>query len=177
MLIYVSYWLHSKSSAKEWQNYIGNQSTKALATGSLFSLGFLAFLAVFREGTETVLFYIGMASSISIYTLLIGVLIGAGILIIIAFLILKFGLRIPMRPFFIVSSILVFYLGFKFTGMGINGLQLAGIMPASTSEALPTISWLAVYPSWQCFTAQLFLIMLALLMITRNYFNNRRIKV
>jgi len=177
MLIYVSYWLHSKSSAKEWKNYIGNQSTKALATGSLFSLGFLAFLAVFREGTETVLFYIGMASSISLYTLLLGVLIGAGILILIAFLILKFGLKIPMRPFFIVSSILVFYLGFKFTGMGINGLQLAGIMPANTSEALPTISWLAVYPSWQCFIAQLFLIMLALLMITRNYFNNRRIKV
>ena len=64
-LIYVSYWLHSKSSAKEWQNYIGNQSSKALATGSLFSLGFLAFLAVFREGTETVLFYIGIVMALA----------------------------------------------------------------------------------------------------------------
>lgn len=169
MLIYVSYWLHSKSSAKEWQNYIGNQSSKALATGSLFSLGFLAFLAVFREGTETVLFYIGMASSISLYTLLLGVLIGAGILVLIAFLILRFGLRIPMRPFFIVSSLLVFYLGFKFTGMGINGLQLAGILPANTSDALPTISWLAVYPTWQCFIAQILLIGLAIIMIIKNH--------
>jgi len=178
MLIYVSYWLHSKSSAKEWKNYIGNQGSKALATGSLFSLGFLAFLAVFREGTETVLFYIGMASSISLYTLLLGVLIGSGVLILIAFLILKFGLRIPMKPFFMVSSVLVFYLGFKFTGMGINGLQLAGVLPANTSDTLPTISWLAVYPTWQCFIAQILLIGLAIIMILKNYINNnRRIKL
>lgn len=83
MLIYVSYWLHSNSSVKEWENYIGNRGSKALATGSLFSLGFLAFLAVFREGTETVLFYIGMASSISLYTLLLGALIGLAIIMII----------------------------------------------------------------------------------------------
>jgi high-affinity iron transporter len=176
MLIYVSYWLHSKSSANEWQNYIKNKSTKALATGSLFSLGFLAFLAVFREGTETVLFYIGMASSVGLPVLLSGIAIGAAILVLVAFLILKVGLRIPMRPFFLVSSILVFYLGLKFTGMGINGLQNAGVLSATTSDNLPTIPWLAVYPYWQSVVPQIVLVLAAIVMVVKNNINASQIR-
>lgn len=171
MLIYVSYWLHSKSSADEWQNYVKNKSSRALATGSLFSLGFLAFLAVFREGTETVLFYIGMASSVSLPVLLSGIAIGSGILVLVAFLILKLGLRIPMKPFFMISSLLVFYLGLKFTGMGINGLQNAGVLSATSSDNLPTISWLAVYPSWQGVIPQIALILAAVVMVAKDHIN------
>ena len=77
MLIYMSYWLHSKSSTASWNQYINNKSTQALATGSLWSITILAFLAVFREGTETVLFFIGMASSINLTTLLTGIVPGS----------------------------------------------------------------------------------------------------
>lgn len=168
MLIYVSYWLHSKSNVAAWQSYVNDKSSKAIATGSLFSLGLLAFLAVFREGTETVLFYIGMASSIKLADLLIGIALGLGILTVIAILVLKVGLRIPMRPFFLVSSVLVFYLALKFTGMGINGLQLAGLLPATSSESLPTISWLAVYPTWQSTIPQIILILAAVAIVVIN---------
>jgi high-affinity iron transporter len=176
MLVYVSYWLHSKSSANEWQNYIQNKSSKALAAGSLFSLGFLAFLAVFREGTETVLFYIGMASSVGLPVLLSGIAIGVAILVIVAFLMLKVGLRIPMRPFFLISSLLVFYLGLKFTGMGINGLQNAGVLSATTSDNLPTISWLAVYPSWQSVVPQIVLVLAAIVMVVKNNINSKKLE-
>lgn len=168
MLLYVSYWLHSKSNVSEWNSYIKDKSTKALATGSLFSLGFLAFLAVFREGTETVLFYIGMASSISLTDLVLGIVIGAGILIIIALLVLTVGLKIPMRPFFTVSSLLVFYLGIKFTGMGINSLQLAGVLPPTTADWLPTISWLAIYPSLASTIPQITIVIIAIAMLILN---------
>lgn len=168
MLIYVSYWLHSKSNVSERNNNIQNKSTESLANGSLFSLGFLAFLAVFREGTETVLFYIGMASSIKLFNLFLGIAIGFIILIIIAVLILKVGLRIPMKPFFLVSSLLVFYLALKFTGMGINGLQLAGLLPASTNDALPTISSLGIYPTWEGFLPQVLLVIAAIALILKN---------
>lgn len=177
MLIYISYWLHSKSNVKAWQSYVNNKGSQAIATGSLFSLGLLAFLAVFREGTETVLFYIGMASSIKLSDLLLGIVIGLAILIIIAVLILKVGLRIPMRPFFMVSSLLVFYLGLKFTGMGINGLQLAGLLPATSSDSLPSIAWLAMYPTWEGFIPQLILIIVALGMIVINRFNTKGSKL
>jgi len=168
MLIYVSYWLHSKSSVSTRNNNIQDKSSKSLASGSLFSLGFLAFLAVFREGTETVLFYIGMASSIKLFDLFLGIALGLAILIIIAVLMLKIGLRIPMKPFFLVSSLLVFYLGFKFTGMGINGLQLAGLLPATTSDVIPTISALAVYPTWQGVIPQAVLVIIAIVVILWN---------
>ncbi|MBL4934783.1 FTR1 family iron permease [Clostridium sp. YIM B02515] len=176
MLIYVSYWLHSKSSANEWQNYISEKSSKAIATGSLLSLGFLAFLAVFREGTETVLFYIGMASSVGLPVLLSGIAIGVAILVIVAFLMLKVGLRIPMRPFFLISSLLVFYLGLKFTGMGINGLQNAGVLPATSSDNLPTIAWLAVYPSWQSVVPQIVLVLGAIVMVVKNNINSKKLE-
>lgn len=168
MLVYMSYWLHSKSNINQWQNYIKDKGTRALATGSLFSLGLLAFLAVFREGTEVVLFYIGMASSIGLSDLLLGIGIGISILAVISFLMLKVGMRIPVRPFFLVSSILVFYLGLKFTGMGINSLQLAGVIPANTNSQLPSISWLGTYPSWEVVIPQLLVIIFAVFMISRD---------
>lgn len=168
MLLYMSYWLHSKSSISNWQTYIRNQSVKALATGSLTSLSILAFLAVFREGTETVLFMIGMASSISLASLLGGIGIGVGLLLIIAFLILKIGLRIPMRPFFLISSVFVFYLCFKFAGMGVHGLQLAGYLPATTADWLPSWDAVALYPTLESAIPQFILLLLALFAVVRD---------
>lgn len=165
MLAYMSYWLHSKSNISNWQQYIRNQSVKALATGSLFSLSLLAFLAVFREGTETALFMIGMASSISISSLLGGILIGVGILIVVAFLILKIGMKVPMRPFFLISSVFVFYLCFKFAGMGVHGLQLAGYLPATTASWVPSWEFLALYPTLESAIPQFVLLICALIAV------------
>jgi high-affinity iron transporter len=175
MLLYMSYWLHSKSSMHVWQSYIQTKSTQALAKGSLWSLAILAFLAVFREGTETVLFFIGMASSITLVTLLSGIALGILILAVLAFLILYVGLKIPMRPFFLVSSILVFYLCFKFTGMGIHGLQLAGLLPA-TNVNVPNVTSLAVYPTMESFLPQMLLLILAAAVVIWNFLKGRRIQ-
>lgn len=161
MLVYVSYWLHSKSSLAEWQRYIREKSTAALATGSLVSLATLSFLAVFREGTETVLFYVGMASSISMSDLLLGLGLAFAVLILLAIVVWKIGLRIPLRPFFLLSSVVVFYLAFKFTGTGIHALQLAGLLPAAHAAYLPSITFLAVYPNWQSTLPQVGLLILA----------------
>ena len=120
MLFYVSYWLHSKSSLGAWQGYIREQMNSALATNSVLSLAFLAFLAVFREGAETVLFYIGIAPSISTTDLVTGFGLGTVILIVVAALMLGLGLKIPLKPFFLVTSLLIYYLGFKFIGSGIH---------------------------------------------------------
>jgi len=167
MLLYMSYWLHSKSSTAEWQRYIQAQSTKAIDKGSLWSLAILSFLAVFREGTETVLFFIGMASSIKLPTLLTGIAIGLVLLVVLSYLILKVGLKIPMRPFFLVSSILMFYLCFKFAGMGIHGLQLAGLLPA-TQAPIPTIDFFAIYSTWESVIPQIILLIVAIVAMVWN---------
>jgi high-affinity iron transporter len=164
MLLYMAYWLHSQSNIKDWQQYVRTKSQSAVSTGRLVSLGFLSFLAVFREGTETVLFIIGMINEISLKNLLIGILLGLGTLAVLAFLMLVVGLKLPMRPFFMISSLIVFYLCFKFTGMGIHSLQLAGAIP-STTASLPSLGFLAFYPSWQSAIPQIGLVVFALLVI------------
>jgi high-affinity iron transporter len=170
MLLYMSYWLHSQSTIADWNRYIREKSQTALTTGKLVSLGVLAFLAVFREGTETVLFYIGMASQIKLQVLLLGFLLGGAILGIFAFLMVFAGFKLPLRLFFTVSSIIVFYLCIKFTGMGIHSLQLAGLIPTTNAQSIPSVVFFALYPSWESTIPQLILILAAIiiLLVKRN---------
>jgi high-affinity iron transporter len=161
MLIYVSYWLHSKATLGGWQRYINQQTKQALHGGRLFGIAVLAFLAVFREGGETALFYLGMASSISNTDLLIGLAIGFAILAVLGVAMVALGVRVPMRPFFAVASVLVFYLCFKFVGTGVHSLQVAGILPSASAGFLPSIDILGVYPTWQTTLVQLVLLAVA----------------
>ncbi|MBE3555194.1 MAG: FTR1 family iron permease [Thermicanus sp.] len=163
MLLYMTYWLHNKASIENWRKYIKTKSEKALATGSLLSLAVLSFLAVFREGTETVLFFIGMASSISLAQLVGGIAFGMILLIVLGVLILKVGMRIPLRPFFLFSSLLVFYLSLKFAGMGIKSLQLAGLLPATHVEWFPPIEFISVYPTAEGLILQAVLLIVAII--------------
>jgi high-affinity iron transporter len=175
MLLYMSYWLHSQSKIADWNRYIREKSQTAFTTGKLVSLGLLAFLAVFREGTETVLFYIGMASQIKLQSLLIGFLIGAGILGILAYLMIFVGLKLPLRPFFMVSSVIVFYLCIKFTGMGIHSLQLAGLIPTTNSQSIPSLEFFALYPSWESTIPQIILVLIAGIIVLSKSFKSKRL--
>jgi high-affinity iron transporter len=158
MLLYVSYWLHSKSSLGAWHKYISERTTRALATGSLVGLGLLSFLAVFREGGETVLFLIGMTGRISTGDLTLGLAYGFVALAIVGVLLTVAGVKLPMRPFFAVASLLTFYLCFKFIGTGIHALQVADVVSATTSESLPSNDTLGLYPTWQTTIPQIVLL-------------------
>ncbi|WP_066060607.1 FTR1 family iron permease [Neobacillus soli] len=175
MLLYMSYWLHSQSNIADWNRYIREKSQTALTTGKLVSLGVLAFLAVFREGTETVLFYIGMASQIKLQSLFIGFLIGAAILGILAYLMVFVGLKLPLRPFFMVSSVIVFYLCIKFTGMGIHSLQLAGFIPTTNAQSIPSIEFFALYPSWESTIPQVILVLGAVIIILSKKMKSKKL--
>lgn len=162
MLLYMSWWLHSKSNLDEWQRYIRAKGGSALASGSLFGLALIAFLAVFREGAETALFYVGIAPSIAMSDLAVGLAIALVALAAIGAAVIAFGMRIPVRPFFLVTSVLVYYLAFKFLGTGVHALQVAGIMPASPRTWLPDIGILGAFPTVETTAVQAVLLVLAL---------------
>jgi high-affinity iron transporter len=161
MLLYVSYWLHSKASLGAWQKYISGRTSAALARNSLLSLAVIAFLAVFREGAETVLFYIGIAPSIAARDLAVGVGVGILGLGILGVLMLTFGLRVPVRPFFLGTSLLIFYLAFKFIGTGVHALQVAGILGVTPASYLPASGVLGLFPVWETAAPQLVLLLAA----------------
>jgi high-affinity iron transporter len=160
MLFYISHWLHEKSRLGAWSRYIHDRGTAALAQNSVLSLALIAFLAVFREGAETVLFYIGIAPSISMADLLTGIGLGVAVLVVVGVALLGLGMRLPLRPFFLVSSVLIYYLGFKFVGTGLHALQVAGVLPA-TPAPLPTSELIGLFPTWQTALAQLALLLVA----------------
>jgi high-affinity iron transporter len=163
MLFYVSYWLHSKASLNGWQKYINTRTSQVLKRGSVAGLALLAFLAVFREGAETAVFYLGMAPSIAVSDLLLGLGIGLAGLIVVAVLRLVVGVKLPLRFFFRVAGLLVYYLGFKFIGTGIHALQVAGVLSASQVSPLPAVPWVGIYPTWESLIPQLLLLVAALI--------------
>ncbi|GGD79366.1 FTR1 family iron permease [Paenibacillus nasutitermitis] len=148
LLLYVSYWLHRNSDAQRWNRFLTEKSSQALSGGHMFSLALLSYFAILREGLETVIFLIGMASKMSSLQLAAGISFGIAVLIVVAIVIMKAGTRLPIRPVFLVSSVIVFYLCFKFMGSGIHSLQMAGVVPATVEENLPDIASLSLYPSW-----------------------------
>lgn len=155
LMITVGNWLHNKSNLNNWNRYIDNKMGDALARGSLWSLFAVSGLAVLREGAETTIFYAGMASSISASQLILGIGGALAVLIVLAVLIIRYGTRLPIRPFFLTASILIYYLVFRFVGESIHSLQVATAVPSHYESNLPTFSWLGLYPTWETTVPQL----------------------
>jgi high-affinity iron transporter len=125
-------------------------------------LAAVSFLAILREGAETIIFYLGMAPAISTSRLVLGIVGALIILVALGYALIRFSKRIPIRPFFLVASLLIYYLAFKFLGMSIHALQVADRLPAHVPGYLPTVSWLGMYPSWETTLPQLCVLLLVL---------------
>lgn len=131
ILLYVGFWLHDKSHAERWKAFVGRHLTHALTRGTLWALTGVSFLAVYREAFETVLFYqaLWQQAEGARASVLMGFALGGGTLAILAWLIFRFGLRLPIGPFFAASSVLLALLGVMFAGHGVAALQEAGWLP------------------------------------------------
>ncbi|MGD7093332.1 ferrous ion permease EfeU [Bacillus subtilis] len=147
MLLYVGVWLHRNASMDKWREKINIQKSQALKKRSLLSFALIAFLAVVREGLETVIFFIGLVGKLPLTELIGGTAAGLIVLVIVGVLMIKLGMRIPLKPFFLLSMAVVLYMCVKFLGTGVHSLQLAGILPSDAESWLPSVSVLGIYPS------------------------------
>ncbi|NJI53536.1 ferrous ion permease EfeU [Bacillus subtilis] len=147
MLLYVGVWLHRNASMDKWREKINIQKSQALKKRSLLSFALIAFLAIVREGLETVIFFIGLVGKLPLTELIGGTAAGLIVLVIVGVLMIKLGMRIPLKPFFLLSMAVVLYMCVKFLGTGVHSLQLAGILPSDAESWLPSVSVLGIYPS------------------------------
>ena len=154
MMLFIGAWLHSKSSIEGWKKFVDKQVAQALATGSLASMMFLSFLAVFREGAETILFYVGMLPQIATGDLLAGIGLAVALLVVIGVLMNQSSLRLPMHLMFKVMTWLIYALGFKILGVSIHALQLTKILPTHSVDFLPSLPAIGFYPNWESIAAQ-----------------------
>ncbi|MCY8852149.1 ferrous ion permease EfeU [Bacillus inaquosorum] len=163
MLLYVGVWLHRNASMDKWREKINTQKSQALKKRSLLSFGLIAFLAVVREGLETVIFFIGLVGKLPLTELIGGTAAGLIVLVIVGVLMIKLGMRIPLKPFFLLSMAVVLYMCVKFLGTGVHSLQLAGILPSDAESWLPSVSVLGIYPSMYSTVPQLLILLFLLI--------------
>lgn len=162
VLFSVSYWLISKVEAAKWQRFIREKVNSALEHGGGKALALVAFLAVYREGAETALFYQALFNegpNVGL-PLALGIVAGLAVLAVIFTLFYQYGVRIPMRPFFTVTSLLLYYMAFVFMGKGVRELQEGNIMRITVIPGGPHVDAMGIYPSVETLTAQAILILL-----------------
>lgn len=158
MMLTVGVWLHKKTNVLNWNHFMEQTMHKALAKGSLLSIGLLSFLSIFREGAETIIFYAGMAPSIALNQLLLGIGIALIILFVLGFFIIRYSAKIPMRPFFLVATWLIYLLTFKMVGVSIHALQVANILDIHYIQQIPFIAFIGLYPTLETIIPQLILL-------------------
>lgn len=169
VLLSVGIWMHQKSLAGRWQQYLHAKISAVLTRRSAIFLFALAFVAVYREVFETILFFIAMWSVQNANAILAGLAVGGAILAVVAFWMLRMSKRLPIGQFFSISSILIAVLAVVLVGKGIAALQEAGWVPQALIDA-PRIDWLGVYPTAQSLLAQLVVAVIAAIGF---YFNTR----
>ncbi|WP_154646933.1 cytochrome c/FTR1 family iron permease [Methylophaga thiooxydans] len=168
VLFYVGFWMHSKTNASNWQAYIRDNIHRHLSTGTLWGIAALAFIAVYREVFETVLFYQALLTQslpsqfMSVGT---GFIAGIVVLAIIAYLMVKFSLRLPIRKFFLFTSYLMLALSFVLIGKAVAALQEAALVSMSPMPINLDIAWLGVHPTWEGVLAQLLVVLVSLILL------------
>jgi len=177
VLFSVSYWLISKVEAAKWQQFIRGKVNAALERGGGTALAFVAFLAVYREGAETALFYQalfneGLGNGLPIA---LGILVGFGALAIVFTLFYRFGVRIPLRPFFATTSVLLYYMAFVFMGKGIRELQEGNLMTITVLPGFPHVEALGLFPSVETLLGQALLIALFIFALAKTFWPRRAV--
>jgi high-affinity iron transporter len=169
ILFYMGFWMHSKTSAAKWQQFISQKVSSALSSGAYLSLTLVVFLAVYREVFETILFYQslwlqgGAAHQLSFVC---GIAVAVLGLLVLGVALFKFALKLPLKAFFGSTAVLMIALAVVMTGKGVAALQEAGTL-ALSQTTMPTISWLGIYPTVQGLTAQAFVLVLAALLLLK----------
>ncbi|NML94316.1 cytochrome c/FTR1 family iron permease [Novosphingobium olei] len=155
VLLSVGIWMHGKSQAGEWQRYITETLGKALSRSSAWFLFGLAFIVVYREVFETILFYAALTAQGSGAVILAGA--GSAVLVlgVIAWAMLRFSAKLPVGEFFKYSSALIAVLAVVLAGKGVAALQEAGMIDIAPLSQIPRIPVLGLFPTWESVGAQL----------------------
>ena len=154
VLVSVGIWMHGKSQADAWQRYIREKLSHALSKGSAWFLFLLAFVVVYREAFETVLFYAALWSQGHHPSIMAGAATAVVALAVIAWLMLRYSRKLPFGRFFAISAALVAVLAVVLAGKGVAALQEAGWLPMSLVNG-PRIDLLGIHPTLESLGIQL----------------------
>jgi high-affinity iron transporter len=164
LMLYVSGWLMVRQDPRAWQGYLAQKANAALSQQSGWAIASLAFLAVFREGAETVLFIQALATTDGGWTpAMFGGLAAAAIVLVIAYQFINLiARRLPLRPVFVITSAFLFFMGIKFIGAAVQEFQEQGMISITDSVTGPVLVALGLNGTYEGIGLQLAVIVAAL---------------
>lgn len=163
LMLYVSGWLLLRQDPRSWQEFLKTKAEEALAKQTGVAVASLAFLAVFREGAETVLFIHALAQSAGGWSvgLISGLVAGAVILVGLFFVVNMAARRLPLRPVFILTSGFLFVMAIKFIGEAVQEFQEQQIVSYTQLRGTNWLSAVGLNPTLEAISAQLLVIAFA----------------
>ncbi|MCK7460360.1 cytochrome c/FTR1 family iron permease [Idiomarina sp. ATCH4] len=169
ILFYVGYWMHSKTQSQQWQRFIQEKVQTQLKQGALWGLAGLAFLAVYREVFETVLFYqsLLLQAQDKGTSVAYGFVFALVVLAIVAWVVIKYSVKLPMNTFFKATTYIILALVFILLGKGMSALQEAAWFSHTQFPLDVTFDWLGIYANWESLSAQFVYLILVFVLFKR----------
>jgi len=167
VLFYVSNWMLSKSETEAWERYIHKKVEASVSTGNKWVLIFAAFIAVAREGAELILFFRGVPiHGTSGWNAMILAIVLSVIVLIAVFLVFRFlTVRLPLKPFFLVTGVLMYAMCFSFTGKGVSELQAAGVVNKTVIPWMGfEMDFLGIYATYESLIPQIIVLAVIIIM-------------
>lgn len=167
VLFYVSNWMLSKSETEAWERYIHKKVEASVSTGNKWVLIFAAFIAVAREGAELILFFQGVPiHGTSGRNAMVLAIVLSAVVLIAVFLVFRFlTVRLPLKPFFLVTSVLMYAMCFSFTGKGVSELQAAGVVNKTVIPWMGfEMDFLGIYATYESLIPQIIVLAVIIIM-------------
>jgi high-affinity iron transporter len=156
VLFSVSFWLISRAESRHWMGYLRRRLEHTLSRRNLLLMAGLAFLAVYREAAETVLFTQALLLDADGRRGEVWAGAGGGLAVVaaVAGLMSRAVVRLPLGPFFTVSGALLCALAISFAGSGVYDLVAAGYL-TPRPVSFPEVPWMGIHPDLTGLVVQL----------------------
>lgn len=170
ILVYVGFWLHNKTEAKKWQQFVHTRITTLLDQEKMFGLASISFIVVFREAFESILFLSSMQMQVdenSRNGIWMGALAAIIAVIVFSHFLLRFAVRIPIRTLFQYSAIIIMILAVVLTGKGVHAFQESGWISATNIPINFQSGILGIFPTAQTYIAQIVMLLITIVLWQR----------
>ncbi len=112
----------------------GKVGSLAADGGSKWGLFAFVFLMVFREGIETVAILAGVSLNSTELMSFLGTLLGVALAVVFGVMFVKGSVRIDLRKFFKVTTVILFFVAAQLIISGMHELSESGVLPSSKRE-------------------------------------------
>jgi high-affinity iron transporter len=121
-------------TARKLKGEIESKVGSLAGAGSQWGLFAFVFLMVFREGIETVAILAGVSLNSTELMSFLGTLLGVALAVVFGVMFVKGSVRIDLRKFFRVTTVILFFVAAQLVISGLHELSETGFLPPSRRE-------------------------------------------